>query len=245
MGNICCDADERSKSSAFFPFKDRGSGVSGAKEDVKPFSSTNLRSSTESGGAQDPNINGETTSLNLQQAQAAAEAERKRREEQIRLDHIVSTTGRDMVTLYGREGGSGSTSFRTKSQGPMGTGNVAYYDPTYASAAARDMFRNDTLYRTLYSLFDESESGQHLDERRKKIMDILRGKSQPTLPTEEGVITEPSSKRIDWKELIIDLLPNNAACATSGMDSSLFLDENGIETEVLFQGLEPLIENLP
>ena len=240
MGNICCDsADERSKSSAFSPYKIRGSAVTGVKEDTKPYSSATLRSSGESGGIPDHSTNGATSSSKLQQDQVAAEVERKRREEQIRLDRIVSSTGRDMVALYGRDGGS--TGFRSKSQGQMWPGgSVAYYDSAYAVATARDMIRSEGLSRDLHSLYDETESGEHLDERRKKLLDILRGRPPTSLPPDEVETVESSTKRIDWRELLRDLIPNNFMKSTSRMD--MFLDD---ETQVLFQGLEPLVENLP
>jgi len=245
MGNICCDGNEQSKKASF---------VALAREDVmKPYSSNSLRSSIESavGDGNGKTQDGEITSLKLQQAQTAAENERKRREEQTRLDHIVSTTGRDMVSLYGRRGASGgSTSFRTKSQGPIAGGaSIAYYDSTYASVAARDIYSNDALSRILHSLYDDdddkTESGQSLDVvRRKKIMDILRGKIPTIIDSDENSVIESSSKRIDWKELIRNVLPVSLEKTSSGLDS-MFLNENGIESDVLFQGLEPLIENLP
>mmetsp|Transcript_50737 Transcript_50737/g.152808 ORF Transcript_50737/g.152808 Transcript_50737/m.152808 type:complete len:229 (-) Transcript_50737:354-1040(-) len=133
MGNVCCgEKDEKSKKPAF---------VSGESEHEDGLASSHARSASDH---PDASISpsgagpaGEDTEEALREKREylAAEAERQRalREEQARLELIVSTAGRDMVPVGRRDGG------------PMSGAAGGYYDPAYAAAAAQEIHSSGAL----------------------------------------------------------------------------------------------------
>lgn len=172
MGNQCCrEADEKQKQTGFVSIDD----LSNANSSVNPSTilsiatnktlvtknvGNNHISSSNAGGPNSTNGNGENFNNSLQsidarkaEQQAAEREERQRalQQEQNRLEEIVALAGRDMVPLVNRGGGS-MTSLNSRGSGGTNTtityshGGGGYYDPAYANLIIQDLSRTFMEY---------------------------------------------------------------------------------------------------
>ena len=256
MGNLlqsCTDPKgERSKSSAFDSTDDRtGASTPGVSDDIHP----SQKSSPQTPGSKAigaPNGNSDAnTFIEKQNAQAEAERQRALREEQARLELIVSTAGRDMVALHGRGGGGSANSLSALGSHGGGGSGMAYYDAGYAASVAQELLQSGGGGGGLHALFMEMELDAASDEEKsstKTLLRMVQGRIPNSCVADGMNAVEVLSQRIDLREAL-------AGSGNSGVgnDIDFFLEDvaesflaSVLSTKGrLFQGLAPIVENLP
>lgn len=282
MGNVCCGTNENSKPDAFESNNDddylyRTDQQLRNDAPTSPLDPSEAKDDTEAihsaGGATGDIASGSLYDAN--QAHAEAERQRDLQEEQARLALIVSTAGRDMISLSSRSGGLGNSG--SNLVGSMG-GNVGgssggfYYDPAYAATVAQDLLHGVSHApegKGLLSLARDIESNNQMRDAMSSIVDGGVPTSQTCIEDGMGAV-EVLSLKIDYSE---DLKatsmsqqgtsgPSHALGArpiiAGGSGGSLeemdfflesvaekFLSSASFTKERLFQGIGPIVENLP
>lgn len=231
-----------------------------------------------------------------QQQNEKEEAERQRllREEQARLKLIVSTAGRDMVSIHPNKSLSigntvGGMNNHSQGIGISGGRQVGYYDPAYAAAEAQDLLQSGGGGGGLHALFLEMEMkessllqgedeakrrGEIVPSDKRSMISMVAGRVPPTSLVDAPSVIEALSKKHVWtkasshhhemeasemikslgnlrKELQLD--GTKPAESTVGGNLDFFLDDCAEKClgsilpnkESLFQGLGPIVENLP
>lgn len=229
MGNVCCgEKDEKSKKSAF---------VSGESEHDDVLSSSHARSASDypdasisASGVGGPAGEESEEALREKREFLAAEAERQRalREEQARLELIVSTAGRDMIPVGRRDGG------------PMSGASGGYYDPAYAAAAAQEIHSSGAL----------GAVGEEVMATLAKCH--LNGRVPPSaVPVGGAGEIMEALARGRWEGIELGTRGGLGGCG--GEDPEIFFDDLAegyldrvVPTrETLFRGVGSIVENLP
>ena len=171
-----------------------------------------------------------------QEAWMRAEAERQRalREEQARLELIVSAAGRDMVPVAGQRGPT------------EGGGGGASFDPAYAAAVAAELVG---LHGDLGPLSDPALGGQ-VDEVLAR--SPVRGRMpRSALPAGDPAAVVDALLGARWDG--IELGKRGGAGGCGGEDPNYVFDDTAeqfLDSVVptrskLFQSIGPIVENLP
>lgn len=229
MGNVCCgEKDEKSKKSAF---------VAGDSEHEDVLTSPLARSASEHpdasispAGASGPAGEESEEAQREKREYLAAEAERQRalREEQARLELIVSTAGRDMIPVGRRDGG------------PMSGAAGGYYDPAYAAAAAQEIHSSGALSAVSEEVMATLAKCQ------------LNGQVPPSaIPAGDAGALLDALVGGRWEGIELGTRGGLGGCG--GEDPEIFFDDLAegyldrvVPTrETLFRGVGSIVENLP
>jgi len=186
------------------------------------------------------------------------------REEQARLEQIIGAAERDMININGRGYGGGillgclgrifSTSIDRN-----GGDVMAYYDAEYAVSVEQDLLRSAEEDGALYKLFDDIE--KHVSDISKHGMKILflniKGRVPRSCVDDGCGALELLSQTIELIEEMIFFGSQVGAGKSIVRGSDVIMDvylediSEGYLVSVintkdrLFQGLEPIVENLP
>lgn len=274
MGNICC-TDEKSKPNIFSDNEDTFLYGSDQIDDNanSPLDNTPESNREEAVGNTQPagniNILDGNDTTNTAYAQAEAERQRALQEEQARLALIVSTAGRDMISLSSRSGGLvGSGCNLVASMNVGGSNGGIYYDPAYAATVAQELIHGHEG-KGLLALSKDIESNEDL---KKEMSSLVVG----TVPVDKTCVEDGMgavqvlSSRINYSEDLKatfisqqsrDGVSNGSGSGTiitggtggnfEDMDlyfediAERFLSSALCTKERLFQGVGPIVENLP
>ena len=241
LSNCCTDSrGDKNKAGAFEPTESPDDGrpeyypTVGRHDSSKPSEGGVVGSSGEGGegGA------GGGSEDRLRES-LAAEAERQRalREEQARLELIVSTAGRDMVPVGRTRDAPGH-----HGAGAGGGGGGGYYDPAYAAAAAQEIHSGGTL-----------GSGHLQSEVRSVVLKCLVDGRIPrtVLPANDPGAILDTLGRGRWDGVELGRRGGPGGCG--GEDPEIFFDDLAegylnrmVPTkEALFRGVGQIVENLP
>eukprot|EP00591_Stephanopyxis_turris_P005646 CAMPEP_0195507694 /NCGR_PEP_ID=MMETSP0794_2-20130614/1089_1 /TAXON_ID=515487 /ORGANISM="Stephanopyxis turris, Strain CCMP 815" /LENGTH=237 /DNA_ID=CAMNT_0040634457 /DNA_START=88 /DNA_END=801 /DNA_ORIENTATION=- len=237
MGQVCsfCDPnkDEKTKNSDVFDQLggSRTNNKNGQNDQIDP----NADPIHTNNNDQEKNLSDQR-----KQGQIDAEIERQRamREEQARLDCIVTTAGRDMVSVNRRDG---------------------YYDPGYAAAVAQNLRKNGVLASLPLStdsnstFIQPSQHQEHANNAKSAIQrssNLFGGKVPNSAVRNLGEVTELLS-RGRWEGIELGQKGYGLG-GCGGEDPDFYLDDCAegflammVPTKERFQGLGPIVQNLP
>lgn len=252
-GNCCKDANEETKEPIFLPGDDHdGNSVPDPNplppknKPGDPLNPPRYPNDPTNGGN---NSEQSETKRIQQQLRETAEAERQRilREEQMRLDSIISDAARDMVPLGGGAnmgGGGGYADGHGLGGGIVGhsVGGVGTcYDPGHAASIKQDLLTQgqgmgNSFVLDLHAAYTDMDDTDNASVDGRLAI-LVSGRNQiPPTTIEDGIAAvEVLTRRIDF---------------TDGMEfledaAERFLASVICSKEGLFQDVGPIVENLP